>query len=514
VAALTLLALPAAALVIGAGLRSPLRRLVVARPGGDRWHAVETPLLGGPGIFAGVLAGLSAAVAAGAVDATGQLYGIVGGCALLFLLGLVDDVRGLGPATKLAGQLAAVVIVLASGLKVEAVNQEVLATAIAVLWLVGMTNAINFLDNMDGLAATLAAVACGLFAIDAVSAHPSRLVLVLALSVACACLGFLPFNLRRRRRVFMGDSGSQVLGFALGSLAILSTWKAAAPSLAAVLLPVLVLAIPILDTTLVTVMRLRERRPVYAGGRDHTSHRLVYGGLSEKRAVVLLATLAAAVGGTGLAYSAVDDLSVTLAGVLVTFALLAQFAGALTGVAETRDRSAPPRLGRTLDLGWTRALEVLADSVLVACAFAGAYLLRYGGLGTAGARELFANALPVVLASRLAFFILLGRYTGARRQTGVRETVRIVAAVLVSEAVAVGLIAMSDENAFADFSRSVFLIDALLCAVVIVAVRLAARALARPLARPAGPVLAMGAGELVSVAADERAASPRAPARE
>src|SRR5205807_10201585 len=187
-------------------------------------------------------------------------------------------------------------------------------------------------DNMDGLAATLAAIACTFFAIDAYTVHPSHLVAVLALGVCYACLGFLPYNLRLRRRaaVFMGDSGSQVLGFALAALGLASSWTVAGSTVATLLLPILVLAVPILDTTLVTVVRLLDGRPVYQGGRDHTSHRLVYQGLSEKRAVVLLAVISAALGTTSLFYAVLDNAWVTLTGVLITFALLVQFASVLS----------------------------------------------------------------------------------------------------------------------------------------------------------------------------------------
>ena len=359
--AATLVALPVAALVVWSSLRSPLRR-IVARPSAQRWHVESTPSLGGIGIFAGIMAGAGAAVAAGAVDPSSELFGVLAACTVLFAAGLVDDVRGgMRPLVKIAAQLAAVAIVLASGVQVEAINNEILATVIAVLWLVGMTNAVNFLDNMDGVAASVTAIAAGFFALDAATAHESGLVLVLALAVGLACLGFLPFNIRpgRSAAVFMGDSGSMVLGFALGSIALLSSWKAAGSSLATILLPVLVLAVPILDALLVTVVRALEGRPVYAGGVDHTSHRLVYSGLSEKHAVVLLAALAAAVGGTSLLYAAVDDVRVTLLGVLVTFALLVQFTGALATLDESegeggRRGSRSAARSRRSGAGWPR----------------------------------------------------------------------------------------------------------------------------------------------------------------
>src|SRR5213079_12129 len=203
-----------------------------------------------------------------------------------------------GPIPKLAAQLAAAGLVIANGLTISGlISNDVLAGAVALVWLVGVTNAFNLLDNMDGLAATLAGIAATFFAIDAV--------LALSLALALACLGFLPFNLRPRRSAaaFMGDSGSQVLGFALAALGLTASWKVAGTTVATLLLPILVLAVPILDTTLVTVVRLLDGRPVYQGGRDHTSHRLVYHGLSEKRAVVLLAVISAALGATSLFYA-------------------------------------------------------------------------------------------------------------------------------------------------------------------------------------------------------------------
>ena len=209
---------------------------------------------------------------------------------MLFVAGLVDDFFTLSPVAKLAAQFAAAGIVLASGLTVEIVDSNVLATVLGVVWLVGITNAFNLLDNMDGLAASLAAVACAVFAVDAISRDSGELGLVVALALGGACVGFLPFNLRPGRKavVFMGDSGSQVIGFGLASLALASSWTTAGATLTGIVLPLLVLAIPILDTTLVTVRRTLERRPVTQGGTDHSSHRLVYYGLSEQQAVAAL----------------------------------------------------------------------------------------------------------------------------------------------------------------------------------------------------------------------------------
>ena len=215
-------ALPVAYVVVWATLRTRFARRVVAAPTGERWSTETTPSLGGVGIVAGILAGVGLCLAVGEIHASWELFGILAGCLILFTAGLVDDLRTLTPPVKIGAQLAAAAVVLSTGLKVQLVSNPVLGVAIALAWLVGMTNAFNLLDNMDGLAATLAAIGAFAFAIDAVTQHPNDLVLVLSLAVGFACLGFLPFNLRVHgpALIFMGDSGSQVLGFALAAIGL------------------------------------------------------------------------------------------------------------------------------------------------------------------------------------------------------------------------------------------------------------------------------------------------------
>ena len=469
-------ALAASYAVIWAALRSPLFRRLSAAPSADRWHERETPLVGGLGIFAGLLAGVLVAVATGALEPSSELWGVLAGCALLFLIGLVDDLYALPAWAKLGAQLGAAAIALSSGLTVELVESDWLAVPVGVVWLVGMTNAFNLLDNMDGLAATLAAIAAGYFALDAVTVHPNDTVLVLALSLALACVGFLRFNLRVRgsAEAFMGDSGSQVLGFAVACFGLLTSYKVAGSTTATLLLPILILAVPILDTTLVTIVRLLEGRPVHQGGRDHASHRLVYHGLSEKRSVVLLALVAAALGGTSFAYSVLNNTLVTLFGVLLTFALLVQFASLLSDA--DRDRSSGTSF---FAVHRRRFVEVVVDFALICAAFLAAYLLRVEGEGTVTQRFIFTTALPILLVCRYLAFIPFGLYRGVWRYAGARDAVAVVAAVITSEFVAFGVLAATRD--LGDFPRSVFVIDALICVVLVGASRFWERAAARGL---------------------------------
>jgi UDP-GlcNAc:undecaprenyl-phosphate/decaprenyl-phosphate GlcNAc-1-phosphate transferase len=409
-----------------------------------------------------------------------ELLAIVGGCTILFVAGLLDDMYSLGPIPKLAAQFAAAGLVIANGLTISGlISNNFLAGLVALVWLVGVTNAFNLLDNMDGLAATLAGIAAVFFAVDAVTVHKNHAVLALSLAIALACAGFLPFNLRRGKSaaVFMGDSGSQVLGFALAALGLTASWKVAGTTVATLLLPILVLAVPILDTTLVTIVRLLDGRPVYQGGRDHTSHRLVYHGLSEKRAVVLLAVISAALGTTSLFYSVLDNAWVTLIGVLLTFALLVQFASVLSDVE--RSPGFEPERGwlRTFVANPRRLVESLVDFALITASFAFAYYLRLQGGGTSYERHIFLVSLAVVLAVRYLAFIPFGLYRGVWRYAGARDAASIVAAVVVSEVLA--YLILDATQVWGPFPRSVFIIDALVCTVLIGASRFWERAFVR-----------------------------------
>jgi UDP-GlcNAc:undecaprenyl-phosphate GlcNAc-1-phosphate transferase len=346
-----------------------------------------------------------------------------------------------------------------------------------------MTNAFNLLDNMDGLAATLAGIAAAFFAVDALTVHPNHTALVLALALVVACLAFLPFNLRPRGNaaVFMGDSGSQVLGFTLAALGLASSWKVAGTTVATLVLPILVLAVPILDTTLVTIVRMLDGRPVYRGGRDHTSHRLVYHGLSEKHAVVLLAIISAALGTTSLAYDVLGDARITLIGVLLTFALLVQFGSLLSDVDREPDLApiAERSWLRTFVANPRRLIESLVDFALITASFLAAYYIRLKSSGTPYDRHIFLISLPVVLFARYATFIPFGLYRGVWRYAGARDAASVIGAVVTSEVIAFAFLAAT--QVWGGFPRSIFVIDAVICTVLIGASRFWERAAARAL---------------------------------
>jgi UDP-GlcNAc:undecaprenyl-phosphate GlcNAc-1-phosphate transferase len=500
-AAVTLAAVPVAVLSLLALLRTRVGERLVAEPSSERWHGRRTPTFGGVGIVAGFLAGVGLALLAGAVEPSAELFGILGGACLLFVAGLVDDLVHLPPVVKLAAQIGAAGLAVASGLTVEIVESDWIAVPLAIVWLVGITNAFNLLDNMDGLAATLAAIACAYFAVDAATGTSSDLVLVVSLSMGLACVGFLPFNLRpgSRAAVFMGDAGSQPLGFTLAALGLASSWTVAGTTMATTVLPLLVLAIPILDTTFVTLLRIAQRRPVSQGGRDHTSHRLVYYGLSETRAVALLATIAIALGATGVAYDIVNDGFVTVVGVLVTVVVLVQFASFLSDLEEQARSGSPtsqPSLRRAL-LEPRRLVEIVVDFGLMCGSFLASYLLFVGGLGTGSQRAVFLAALPVVLVLRYVGFVIGGVYRRVWRFAGVHDAASVAIACGLSAAIAYPVVLFRRGN-LDGFPEQVFLLDAVFATVLVVTARVIGSQLLRRReeGRPSGRrrVLVVGAG--------------------
>jgi UDP-GlcNAc:undecaprenyl-phosphate GlcNAc-1-phosphate transferase len=266
-----------------------------------------------------------------------------------------------------------------------------------------------------------------------------------------------------------------VLGFALASFALSSSWKVAGTTLATMLLPLLVLAIPILDTTLVTIVRLLERRPVSQGGKDHTSHRLVYYGLSERKAVGLLSLLAVALGGTGLAYNVLGDARVTVVGVLVTVVLLVQFASLLTDLEERSRRGSPEGVPSVLRALWQprRLAEVIVDFALMCGSFLVSYALLTDGLGGTGQRSIFLQALPIVLTLRYVSFVAAGIYRRVWRFAGAHDLVAIAVASAASGLVALGVVSLLWP--LNGFDWKVFPLDAVLCAVLVAGSRLAVR---------------------------------------
>ena len=293
-------ALPLVALIFAFGVAfaiTPLSGRIAQRFGvldhpdddhnGKKRHNRSTPYLGGIAIFAGVLAGGSLILVALGQEFVAILTGFPLALAVaigLGLVGLVDDVRNLPPSLRFGAQVLASAGAWFNGFRVELTPWPMLNLALTLLWIVGITNAFNLLDNMDGLTAGTAGIAALAFTVMGITGGMPALAIVAA-SLGGAALGFLAHN-KHPAKIFMGDAGSLFLGFLLALVGMRLRFE----NLVEItfLVPVVVLGLPIFDTTLVVLSRMKHRRSVLQGGRDHVSHRLVRIGLPVPAAVRLL----------------------------------------------------------------------------------------------------------------------------------------------------------------------------------------------------------------------------------
>ncbi len=260
-----------------------VRTNMVDQPAQRKAHLTPTPLLGGLAIYAAVLLAL---IFFGDKFYVHQVAGIIVGATLISFLGLWDDRMPLPAWIKLLGQLLPAVVLILTGVKVSIFPWEALNVVTTLIWVLFITNAVNFLDNMDGLSAGIAGMASAYFLLLA-ALSGQYLVGALAAAMLGACIGFLVYNFNPAS-IFMGDTGSLFLGFVLAALGIKLRFPTNIPAVTW-LVPVLVLGVPILDTSLVIISRLRRgKNPFTTPGKDHLSHRLVKMGYTRREAVLTL----------------------------------------------------------------------------------------------------------------------------------------------------------------------------------------------------------------------------------
>ncbi len=486
------------ALILTPAVRAlTLRWGFVARPKNDRWHKKPTALLGGTAILLAVVIAWAIFV-----HQTTKTNVVMAASCFLWLVGLVDDLFHLKPYQKLIGQVVGAAVVIASGLILPWTPWPMINVAVTVFWLIGITNAINLLDNMDGLAAGVAAIASACLVICFLGDGQTAEAVLLALFTA-ALLGFLVWN-SNPASIFMGDCGSQFIGFFLASAALLHVSGGRSRSLLAVLaVPVLILFIPIFDTTFVTVMRKLSGRAVSQGGRDHTSHRMVGLGMSERRAVWMLYAFSALSGGLALLVRTIPaDLS--LAAIAGFTTLLALFSVHLAGVHvydEADADSAQTRRPLTaflLDLSYKRRLfEVLLDVVLILLAYHAACRLLLGPETDGESWAELLRALPVLLVVKMATFLAVGVYRGLWRYVSIDGLIVYVRAVLLSSIA--GALVVRFVLGFSATSVSLFILDGLILLTLLGGSRIAFRLFRRllPATHADGKrrVLIFGAGD-------------------
>jgi len=470
----------------------------VAKPKLDRWHKKPTAMLGGIAIFtATVLIYLIF------VPKSMESLVIMAGSSVLFLVGLIDDIVHIKPYQKLIGQIIGVAIVIGYGLALPWTDSAILNIAITAFWLVGITNAINLLDNMDGLSAGIAAIAAFSLAIGFGASGQFNELLFLSVFIG-ALIGFLVFNFNPAS-IFMGDCGSMFVGFLLASSVLLTNVGGRSRGIVSILaVPALILFVPIFDTTFVTVLRKIWGRKASQGGRDHTSHRLVALGLSERNAVLLLYGLALFAGLISVLVRELQPVQsiaiITLFTVVLT--LIGVYLSKVKVYEEQQEELAlqnQAAFGFLLNLSHKRRVfEVFLDAFLITLAYYGAYVLIFGTFENSEETwTLFTKSLPILIVLKLFAFLVVGVYRGIWRYTSIRDLVTFTKGVALGSILSV--LALLLLYRFEFFSRAVFVIDGLLLLVALGGSRMAFRFFRQLL--PAGnsgegrKVLIYGAGD-------------------
>jgi UDP-GlcNAc:undecaprenyl-phosphate GlcNAc-1-phosphate transferase len=405
----------AAALVAG-GLAPQMRRVgfavgAVDRPGHRKVHARDVSRLGGVAVWGAFAAVTAMAAALGVLDP--RFFArvrvgwgpIAGGALLLALVGLVDDVRGLRARTKLLAQLIAACLVVAGGCVIREATNPItgaaiplgpLAVPLTLLWVVGVTNALNLIDGLDGLAAGVGLIITGTLCVISITVGRADVALLTGI-LAGALVGFLYFNFNPAT-IFLGDSGSLFLGYALAVLSLEAAHKGTTAVL--VLAPMLALGLPLMDTTLTVVRRLLVSTSIMTPDRDHIHHRLIALGLSHRRAVLVLYLACLLLNVTAIfsvRAATRDTALVVVAVALATF----------LGVRKLRYHELPvPGFA----LVGPHALLALADAVCLVIAYAVAVLALHGGRLPANAGTDLLRAATVAGVLELAVLLLNGVY--------------------------------------------------------------------------------------------------------
>jgi UDP-GlcNAc:undecaprenyl-phosphate GlcNAc-1-phosphate transferase len=375
-----------------------LRLGAVDRRGSRHVHAGSIPRLGGVAIAAGWCLPLVTFFPLDAFGretlghSTGHLIGVVGGGIGLCIIGAIDDLRGLRAYQKLLAQIAAACFAYAYGFQIDAISLPFLGTLamgafalpVTVLWIVGITNAVNLIDGLDGLAAGVAFFAALTGFVVAVLNGSTLVGLVLA-SMMGVLLAFLFFNFNPAR-IFMGDSGSYLLGYVLATTSLTGALQQKASTAVSLLVPIIALGLPIFDTLFSMFRRFLERRPIFSPDRGHIHHRLLDLGLTQRRAVMLLYGVSIAFAACSIAISLGRswETGIALLSASIVVFLLMRFSGyseylyrigrskaAVYDTAAEKLRHAVPHLLE--QLGRARTEQDLVDRLragMVPCGFA------------------------------------------------------------------------------------------------------------------------------------------------
>ncbi len=490
----------------------------VVPPRPDRWHSAPTPTMGGIAIAAATLAGFGVAVAVGAVGGFGNWTAVLLAALAMFAVGVLDDRLQLSPVAKLVASLAvgAFLVFALAGAEPEGALPTGY-TLVGMIWFAGICHAFNLLDNMDGLASGVALIAAIFMAWLLGPALPDGLSTLLLVLVG-ALLGFLYWN-RPRARLFMGDSGSLFIGALIGGASLVPVFHPLIAFIDPAILIVLILVVPLFDTSFVLVLRRLAGRSATRGGTDHVSHRLVSLGLSERSAVRTLYLLGLIGGMTAWVLvkwsSAVEPIFI-----VALFGVVVILVGIYLARVEAYNAEDFQALQKSSFAPFLKDLafkfhvgEVLLDVILITACYYAAFRVRFDGVELEEFLRVvpgsFAASLPIVLGVKIAALYMSGLYRRSWETFGFRDLAAVARGVGMGSLLSVAAVYYLYQGQGS--SRAVFVLDGLLLALAIFATRASFRtlsSLASARSRRHRRVLVYGAGGFGRLIVREMRANP------
>ncbi|CAN2042222.1 UDP-GlcNAc:undecaprenyl-phosphate/decaprenyl-phosphate GlcNAc-1-phosphate transferase [Candidatus Magnetomoraceae bacterium gMMP-15] len=454
----------------------------LAYPSKSRWHKKPTALMGGIAIyigfsipflwvsdFKGVLSLITHHSESFALSAMNTVLWI--GTSFMFLLGLIDDFRRIKPYTKFLGQIVAASLVVFVGYRLRWSSSLTVDTILTIFWIVGITNAFNLLDNMDGLCTGAGLAASCALAFLYYDTSPETA--FIAFMLAGALTAFLIFNFNPAS-IFMGDCGSLVIGFSLSVLSLHYSTISSNFILSHYVTPILIFIVPILDTSMVTAIRILSGRKAYIGGKDHTSHRLVLMGFTERGAVLVLYGIAFTSGLSAIFVSKSDSFTspAVIIPIFVSVVLIGIYLAQIRVYPEKefsmlREKLFSPIL---MDLTYKRQiLLIILDFCLIAFAYYLSYRLRFSGYEFGRYFKTFLHSLPAVIICKFTAFYIIGVYRGIWRYLSINDVYIYVKASLLASILSVSVVTFVYR--FEHFSKGIFIIDWILATGMLIGTR-------------------------------------------
>ena len=434
----------------------------------DRWGAQRIPLTGGIVIVGLFLLGFLFIRSRFTVPI--ELIAALIGCVLMFVLGLVDDLFDLKSYQKLVAQIVIIMFVMSLGVRAALINNTILDFGITFFWILVLTNSFNLLDNMDGLAGGIALIAFTFLGIHFLQ-YGNQVYSIFCFLLVSAIMGFLVFNFNPAK-IYLGDSGALFIGFFLSTLTVLGTRSSGRSLFGIMIFPIILMAIPIFDTLLVSITRKTRGQSPLQGGRDHLSHRLVMIGMTERQAVLFLYGISILLGVSALM---LQDLSIFTSVTIYFFVsvlivLFGLFIGKIKIASGNEQKESTKAFVLQAGILYKyNILQILIDIVLLGACYYFAYVIRFGAEVETYHLGLFLQSLPFIILIKILLLFFFGAYKTNDGYFGFSDVTKIVKSMAIGSAVMVVILTFWFR--FERFSRAVFLIDWMLSMIVIGGVR-------------------------------------------